>query len=184
MPQTSKALFWDSLCPALLLSQYWAGHSGRPSEIILPCCDLQVLECVPQFLPLSVLVQGAERTRCLFSSPRSSRAWQLTRRRPSLWGMPSCPWMGRTFPLPPMTRRCKSWRRQAKRWCWRVSTGDPRGVQFFPTTPQASSSGVWEVGRVENRNRTWRPALRHWCGGDRAASEPDRSGLHFLSPTP
>lgn len=60
----------------------------------------------------------------------------------------------------------------------------PRGVQFFPTSPQASTSGVWEVGRVENRNRTWRPALRYWCGGDRAASEPGRSGLHFLSPTP
>lgn len=36
----------------------------------------------------------------------------------------------------------------------------PSGCSIFPCLPQASSSGGWEVDRVENRNRTWRSALR------------------------
>ena len=43
--------------------------------------------------------------------------------------------------------------------------GTPK-VLFFPLLPPGlkwpqPSSGRWEVGRVENRNRTWRPALTH-----------------------
>lgn len=36
----------------------------------------------------------------------------------------------------------------------------PQGCSVLPYLPQTSCSVGWEVGRVENRNRTWGSALR------------------------